>query len=208
MGDADYLYVFHNIVMPIAMEYAPELVFGEIILQYQRTYSLISPAVSAGFDAADGDDLGECHVTPAGYAHMTNMLCSLASGRVVVGLEVFGISHLLGISPRDHIQGGYNLESISNSALAVTKALLGDPLPPLPPLSPSEAALKTVWEVGMAQSRYWNCMGPRVPVPRKGKPPPLSRTIKLTSDASRYHRVDIPTGRCVPLGVSDYLLSS
>ena len=36
MGDADYLYVFHNIVMPIAMEYAPELVFGEVISQYQR----------------------------------------------------------------------------------------------------------------------------------------------------------------------------
>jgi len=34
MGDADYLYVFHNVVMPIAMEYAPELVFGEVISQY------------------------------------------------------------------------------------------------------------------------------------------------------------------------------
>lgn len=44
--------------------------------------------VSAGFDAADGDDLGECHVTPAGYAHMTHMLCSLAGGKVVVALEV------------------------------------------------------------------------------------------------------------------------
>ena len=41
MDDADYLYVFHNIVMPIAMEYAPELVFGEIISQYRRTHSLI-----------------------------------------------------------------------------------------------------------------------------------------------------------------------
>jgi len=30
MGDADYLYVFHNIVMPIAMEFSPELVFGEV----------------------------------------------------------------------------------------------------------------------------------------------------------------------------------
>jgi hypothetical protein len=28
MGDADYLHVFHSIVMPIAMEFAPELVFG------------------------------------------------------------------------------------------------------------------------------------------------------------------------------------
>ena len=67
------------------------------------------------------------------------------------------------------MQGGYNLESISNSALAVAKVLLGDPLPPLSPLSPSEAALKTVWEVGMVQSRYWKCMGPRIPVPRKGR---------------------------------------
>ena len=41
MGDADYLYVFHNIVMPIAMEYAPELVFGEVISQYWCTRSLI-----------------------------------------------------------------------------------------------------------------------------------------------------------------------
>ena len=58
-----------------------------------------APAVSAGFDAAAGDDLGECHVTPAGYAHMTNMLCSLANGRVVVALEVFYISRLLEAYP-------------------------------------------------------------------------------------------------------------
>jgi hypothetical protein len=44
--------------------------------------------VSAGFDAAAGDDLGECFVTPAGYAHMTHMLSGLASGRLVVALEV------------------------------------------------------------------------------------------------------------------------
>jgi acetoin utilization deacetylase AcuC-like enzyme len=45
-------------------------------------------AVSAGFDAADGDILGECCVTPAGYAHMTYMLSTLAGGKVVVALEV------------------------------------------------------------------------------------------------------------------------
>jgi histone deacetylase 6 len=44
--------------------------------------------VSAGFDAAAGDDLGECLVTPAGYAHMTYMLGGLAGGRLVVALEV------------------------------------------------------------------------------------------------------------------------
>lgn len=47
------------------------------------------PKVSAGFDAAEGDDLGECFVTPRGYAHMTHMLSGLASGRLVVALEVY-----------------------------------------------------------------------------------------------------------------------
>ena len=46
-------------------------------------------SVSAGFDAAEGDDLGECLVTPAVYAHMTHMLSSLAGGRLVVALEVY-----------------------------------------------------------------------------------------------------------------------
>ncbi len=44
--------------------------------------------VSAGFDAAQGDDLGECEVSPAGYAHMTHMLSGLADGKLVVALEV------------------------------------------------------------------------------------------------------------------------
>ena len=46
------------------------------------------PVVSAGFDAAAGDELGECLVSPGGYAHMTHMLSSLAGGKMVVALEV------------------------------------------------------------------------------------------------------------------------
>ena len=45
-------------------------------------------AVSAGFDAAEGDELGECKVTPGAYAQMTHMLMGLAGGKVVVALEV------------------------------------------------------------------------------------------------------------------------
>ena len=41
MGDADYLYVFHNIVMPIAMEFSPELVLGEVVSQLECTHSLM-----------------------------------------------------------------------------------------------------------------------------------------------------------------------
>ena len=52
------------------------------------------PSVSAGFDAADGDELGECCVTPAGFAHMTHMLSTLAGGRLVVALEVGSCSRM------------------------------------------------------------------------------------------------------------------
>ena len=68
--------------------------------------------VSAGFDAAEGDELGECNVTPSGYAHMTAMLCTLAEGRVLVALEVrrgdygfvgIGLSSVGGLQSRLHL---------------------------------------------------------------------------------------------------------
>ncbi|KAI9061652.1 histone deacetylase complex protein [Trametes sanguinea] len=127
MGDADYLLAFQKIVMPIAMEFSPDLVI-----------------ISAGFDAAEGDDLGECLVTPAGYAHMTHMLCSLAGGKVVVALE-----------------GGYSLDAISRSALAVTQVILGEMPPQLPPMVASEAATETIWQVAMEQSKYWKNLDPK-----------------------------------------------
>ncbi|XP_058245625.1 histone deacetylase 6 [Hemibagrus wyckioides] len=70
MGDPEYLAAFHHVVMPIAREFAPELVL-----------------VSAGFDAARGDPLGGYQVTPECYAHLTHQLLSLAAGRVLVILE-------------------------------------------------------------------------------------------------------------------------
>ncbi|KAF9450410.1 histone deacetylase complex protein [Macrolepiota fuliginosa MF-IS2] len=133
MGDADYIHAFQKIVMPIGIEFAPDLVM-----------------ISAGFDAAAGDELGECLVSPAGYAHMTHMLAGLANGRMVVALE-----------------GGYNLDSISVSALAVTKVLLGEAPDQLPPLTASEEATETVWLVAKEQSKYWKSVDPRACEPRE-----------------------------------------
>ncbi|KAH9839549.1 histone deacetylase complex protein [Rhodofomes roseus] len=127
MGDADYLLAFQKIVMPIALEFAPELVI-----------------ISAGFDAAEGDTLGECHVSPTGYAHMTHMLSSLANGRLVVALE-----------------GGYNLDAISVSALAVARVILGEAPPQLEPMVASEVATETIWHVATEQSKYWKNIDPK-----------------------------------------------
>ncbi|XP_055958086.1 histone deacetylase 6 isoform X1 [Patella vulgata] len=70
MGNSEYISAFLQIVMPVAYEFAPELVL-----------------VSAGFDSARGDPLGGYDVLPSGYGHMTHMLSQLANGKVVVLLE-------------------------------------------------------------------------------------------------------------------------
>lgn len=56
------------------------------------------------------------------------------------------------------IQGGYNFSSISKSALAVTRTLMGEPPDRMKPTKATEAAMDTVLDVKMTQSRHWNCM--------------------------------------------------
>jgi histone deacetylase 6 len=129
MGDADYMYAFQHVVMPIATEFEPDLV-----------------VVAAGFDAAAGDELGGCFVSPACYAHMTHMLMRLANGKVAVCLE-----------------GGYNFKAISKSALAVTKTLMGEPPDRIDATQPTPSAVETVEQVRHIQSKYWTCLNPRHP---------------------------------------------
>jgi histone deacetylase 6 len=130
MGDGDYIHGFHQIIMPIAFEFDPDLVI-----------------VSAGFDAAEGDVIGGCRVSPNCYAYMTHLLKSLASGHLVVVLE-----------------GGYNLSAIASSALAVTKVLLGDPPGPPRTKLPSASAIRVIDDVHKVHSRYWKCLRPAVPM--------------------------------------------
>ena len=98
--------------------------------------------ISSGFDAADGDSIGQCHVTPSCYGHMTHMLKSLAKGNLCVVLE-----------------GGYNLDAIARSALSVAKILIGEPPDELPdPLrDPKPEAIEIIDKVIRLQSKYWKC---------------------------------------------------
>jgi len=144
MTDGDYLHAFQQIVMPIAQDFDPDLVI-----------------VSAGFDAAEGDMLGKCHVTPAGYAHMTHALMSLAHGKVAVCLE-----------------GGYNLRSIAISALAVTRTLMGEPPDRLLQTEPTPSGVESVQMVLRTQSKFWPCLYPKSPVDQL-----------RSSDALRMHDI-------------------
>ena len=91
MGDVEYIQAFNKIVMPIAHEFSPDLVFSECFLTKMillDTLNNLNFIVSAGYDAAMNDPLGENLLTPMGYSHMTHMLSSLANGKLVVALEV------------------------------------------------------------------------------------------------------------------------
>uniref|UniRef100_A0A8D3EBR2 Histone deacetylase n=1 Tax=Scophthalmus maximus TaxID=52904 RepID=A0A8D3EBR2_SCOMX len=72
MSDADYLAAFRTVVMPIANEFAPDVVL-----------------VSSGFDAVDGHapPLGGYKLTAKCFGYLTRQLMGLAGGRLVLALE-------------------------------------------------------------------------------------------------------------------------
>ncbi|KAK6795795.1 hypothetical protein RDI58_009250 [Solanum bulbocastanum] len=122
VSDNDYIFAFEQVVLPIALDFNPDFTI-----------------ISAGFDAARGDPLGCCDVTPAGYASMTQMLNALSGGKLLVILE-----------------GGYNLRSISSSATAVIKVLLGEsPTIDIENTVPSKAGLRSVLDVLQIQMNFW-----------------------------------------------------
>jgi acetoin utilization deacetylase AcuC-like enzyme len=109
-GDAEYAYVFEQVVAPALRRFQPQLVL-----------------VSAGFDAhyADPIDGAAMRLACAGYAALIAALSDLASelcdGRIVVALE-----------------GGYNLTAVAWGVRNALELLLGepptpDPLGPAPP---------------------------------------------------------------------------
>ncbi|XP_034392207.1 histone deacetylase 6 [Cyclopterus lumpus] len=122
MTDADYIAAFQQLLLPVAYEFQPQLVL-----------------VSAGFDAAVGDQKGGMCVTPQCFHILTHMLMSLAEGRLVLALE-----------------GGYNLQSTAEGAAACVRALLGGACPPLtPPTAPSDSALQSISQTVVALYPHW-----------------------------------------------------
>ena len=93
-SDADYRKAFLEKLRPAAAAFKPDFVL-----------------VSAGFDAAKDDLLGQMKVTPEGFAELTRIVKRLAEqccqGRLVTVLE-----------------GGYNLESLATSVEAHVRVLM------------------------------------------------------------------------------------
>ncbi|MDQ1335547.1 MAG: hypothetical protein QG552_2497 [Thermodesulfobacteriota bacterium] len=127
-GDREYAAVFNRVLKPIALEFDPELIL-----------------VSAGFDIHENDPLGGMRVTSQGFASLTRTIMDIAdaccAGRVVMTLE-----------------GGYDLEGLSNSVKAVIRELAGvsDPLTE-PALTHSEEAVveRIVTTAARVHGRFW-----------------------------------------------------
>ncbi|KAK6123209.1 hypothetical protein DH2020_043066 [Rehmannia glutinosa] len=127
-GDADYLAVWDQILIPVAKEFNPDMII-----------------ISAGFDA--GDPLGGCRISPYGYAIMLDKLMEFAGGKIVMALE-----------------GGYNLNSLANSAQACVEVLLQDkPIIGSLETYPFESTWRVIQEVRSELSTYWPMLAVKLP---------------------------------------------
>ncbi|KAF9593135.1 hypothetical protein IFM89_020345 [Coptis chinensis] len=143
VGDNDYIFAFQHIVLPIALEFAPDFTI-----------------ISAGFDAARGDPLGCCDVTPSGFARMTHLLSALSDGKLLVilegGWEYFHIPFISQVQPSVNIIFGYSSDKgITRNGHSLI-VLLGE-TPECEPdvVLPTKAGLRTVMEVLQIQMKYW-----------------------------------------------------
>lgn len=87
-GDKHYLDTMKNLVLPFALEFKPDII-----------------VVSAGFDAARGDPLGHCKVTPTGYKNIMRIVKSITPKIAMI------------------MEGGYNLNALAESAAACVEVL-------------------------------------------------------------------------------------
>ncbi|MEQ1870226.1 MAG: histone deacetylase [Vicinamibacterales bacterium] len=124
--DDDYRVVSEKVIIPVLMQFKPELLL-----------------VSAGFDAHERDPLGNMRVTTEGFGAMTMDLCRVADeccdGRLVALLE-----------------GGYDLDALRACAMCVTDVLSGRPAPAWPTSGLKSSRGETsVKQTMAAQAAYW-----------------------------------------------------
>ncbi len=124
MGDGDYQFAFDTVLEPIAHSYEPDLVL-----------------VSAGFDAHEFDPLGGMEVTAEGFGALCTQVQRIADdyagGRLALILE-----------------GGYDLDGLSESVLRCTEVLTGASY--TIDADPSEYGYAAVVRARQQLRMYWN----------------------------------------------------
>lgn len=135
MGDAEYLTAFRTVIMPIANEFAPDVVI-----------------VSSGFDAVEGHapPLGGYMLTSKCLGYLTRQLMTLAGGRVVLALE--GGHDLTAIC------------DASEACVAALLGQELDPLPEaVLEQRPHPQAVSSIEKVLETHSKYWRSLQRHAP---------------------------------------------
>ncbi len=128
-GDAEYGQVFDELIVPILLEFGPEMIL-----------------VSAGFDAHSRDPLGSMNVTTGAFGLFAARLRSVAEatcgGRLVAALE-----------------GGYDLDALGASVAAVAGVLLAEEAPRAAFPPPTPAGRRLVQTFGQVHGEQWPSVG-------------------------------------------------
>jgi len=124
--DEDFAQIFERILVPIGRQFKPDLIL-----------------ISAGFDTYYEDPLGAMMVTSRGFARLTRIVQGLAEevcqGRLLLALE-----------------GGYHLDGLRQSVLAVLRELQGDSvLTSEENAADRRAELAIVRQVWKVQQHFW-----------------------------------------------------
>ncbi|XP_012504322.1 PREDICTED: histone deacetylase 4 isoform X2 [Propithecus coquereli] len=130
MGDTEYLAAFRTVVMPIASEFAPDVVL-----------------VSSGFDAVEGHPtpLGGYNLSAKCFGYLTKQLMALAGGRIVLALE--GGHDLTAIC------------DASEACVSALLGNELDPLPDkVLQQRPNANAVRSMEKVMEIHSKYWRCL--------------------------------------------------
>ncbi|XP_010614003.1 histone deacetylase 4 isoform X5 [Fukomys damarensis] len=130
MGDTEYLAAFRTVVMPIANEFAPDMVL-----------------VSSGFDAVEGHPtpLGGYNLSAKCFGYLTKQLMGLAGGRIVLALE--GGHDLTAIC------------DASEACVSALLGNELEPLPEkILQQRPNANAVRSMEKVVEIHSKYWRCL--------------------------------------------------
>jgi len=138
MGDAEYLAAFRTIVLPVARDFAPDMVL-----------------VSAGFDAGVGHEhpIGGYKVSPACWAFLTRQLMGLANGRLALVLEGgYNLDTLCNsVEQCTRALMGLTIEKIPHEELA---------------RRPCQNAVETLQKTIAIQGQYWGCLAAQLDAAR------------------------------------------
>ncbi len=125
MGDAEYIKIFQEILIPIAAQYKPEFIL-----------------VSAGFDSYIDDAMGGMNVTAEGFARLTEIVINL-SEQLCDGKLIFVL------------EGGYNLNGLWECTNKVFETLLNYNKTDSNNLTESTKADSTIDEIKKSYSQFW-----------------------------------------------------